>query len=98
MSDKLNLLKFKKSEFAEIDGNEKERVLGKLQMLEILAEMIQNFRETYTRLLIVNEVEPTDENTSKDNGESKNDVLNHSQHHYTSHIGRGDEDEEVKIV
>ena len=48
---------------------EKERVLGKLQMLEVLADMIQNFRETYTRLLVVNEVEPTDENTSKDSQE-----------------------------
>ena len=66
MADKLNMLKFKKSEFPDIDEKEQERTLGKLQILEVLAEMIQNFRETYTRLLIVNEVEPTDENTSKD--------------------------------
>ena len=66
MADKLNMLKFKKSEFPDIDKVEQERTLGKLQILEVLAEMIQNFRETYTRLLIVNEVEPTDENTSKD--------------------------------
>ena len=69
MSDKLNLLRFKKPEFPELSETEKERVLGKLQMLEVLAEMIQNFRETYTRLLVVNEVEPTDENTSKDSQE-----------------------------
>jgi len=66
MADKLNMLKFKKSEFPDIDKVEQERTLGKLQILEVLAEMIQNFRETYTRLLIVNEVEPTEENTSKD--------------------------------
>tara|TARA_R110002012_G_scaffold321530_1_gene549712 strand:+ start:726 stop:971 length:246 start_codon:yes stop_codon:yes gene_type:complete len=66
MTDKLNLLRFKKSEFEEISDVEKERVLGKLQILEVLAEMIQNFRETYTRLLVVNDVEPTDDNTSKD--------------------------------
>ena len=66
MADKLNMLKFKKSEFPDIDKVEQERTLGKLQILEVLAEMVQNFRETYTRLLIVNEVEPTDENTSKD--------------------------------
>tara|TARA_R110002020_G_scaffold224651_2_gene434468 strand:+ start:1673 stop:1930 length:258 start_codon:yes stop_codon:yes gene_type:complete len=66
MADKLNMLKFKKSEFPDIDKVEQERTLGKLQILEVLAEMVQNFRETYTRLLLVNEVEPTDENTSKD--------------------------------
>ena len=69
MADKLNLLRFKKPEFPELNETEKERVLGKLQMLEVLADMIQNFRETYTRLLVVNEVEPTDENTSKDSQE-----------------------------
>ena len=66
MTDKLNLLRFKKSEFEEISDVEKERVLGKLQILEVLAEMIQNFRETYTRLLVVNDVEPTEDNISKD--------------------------------
>lgn len=66
MAEKLNMLKFKKSEFPDIDQVEKERTLGKLQILEVLAEMIQNFRETYTRLLVVNAVEPTKENTSKD--------------------------------
>ena len=58
MTDKLNMLRFKKSEFEEISDVEKERVLGKLQILEVMAEMIQNFRETYTRLLVVNDVEP----------------------------------------
>jgi hypothetical protein len=66
MADKLNMLRFKKSEFAEISDIEKERTLGKLQILEVLAEMIQNFRETYTRLLVVNDVEPTEDNISKD--------------------------------
>jgi prephenate dehydratase len=80
MADKLNILKFKKSEFPDISDVEKERTLGKLQILEVLAEMIQNFRETYTRLLVVNEVEPTDENTSKDSNNvcpiSENPVKN----------------------
>ena len=66
MTDKLNMLRFKKSEFEEISDVEKERVLGKLQILEVMAEMIQNFRETYTRLLVVNDVEPTEDNISKD--------------------------------
>lgn len=66
MADKLNMLRFKKSEFAEISDIEKERIMGKLQILEVLAEMIQNFRETYTRLLVVNDVEPTEDNISKD--------------------------------
>ena len=70
MADKLNMLKFKKSEFPDIDKVEQERTLGKLQILEVLAEMVQNFRETYTRLLLVNEVEPTAENTSKDSEDS----------------------------
>lgn len=70
MADKLNILKFKKSEFPDIDEKEQERTLGKLQILEVLGEMIKNFRETYTRLLVVNEVEPTDENTSKDSEDS----------------------------
>jgi len=76
MADKLNMLKFKKSEFPDIDKVEQERTLGKLQILEVLAEMVQNFRETYTRLLLVNEVEPTAENTSKDSTETteKNSV------------------------
>lgn len=71
MADKLNMLKFKKSEFPDIDKVEQERTLGKLQILEVLAEMVQNFRETYTRLLLVNEVEPTAENTSKDSEDSE---------------------------
>ena len=74
MADKLNMLKFKKSEFPDIDKVEQERTLGKLQILEVLAEMIQNFRETYTRLLIVNEVEPTEENTSKDSEDPEDSI------------------------
>ena len=43
--------------------------MGKLKILEFLAEMITNMRESLTRELVVNEVEATVDNTSKDSEE-----------------------------
>ena len=65
------LLNVKKQEFKQLDETGKSEAMGKLKILEFLAEMITNMRESLTRELVVNEVEPTDENTSKDSVEVK---------------------------
>jgi hypothetical protein len=63
------LLNVKKPEFKELDESGKSETMGKLKILEFLAEMITNMRESLTRELVVNLVEPTDDNTSKDSEE-----------------------------
>tara|TARA_R100000935_G_scaffold16004_1_gene31928 strand:- start:237 stop:431 length:195 start_codon:yes stop_codon:yes gene_type:complete len=60
------LLNVKKQEFETLNETEKLESVGKLKVLEFLAEMIKNMRESLTRELVVNEVEPTDENTALD--------------------------------
>ena len=60
------LLNVKKPEFKELDESGKSETMGKLKILEFFAEMITNMRESLTRELVVNQVEPTDDNTSKD--------------------------------
>ena len=60
------LLNVKKQEFKTLNETEKLESVGKLKVLEFLAEMIKNMRESLTRELVVNEVEPTDENTALD--------------------------------
>lgn len=65
------LLNVKKQEFKELDETAKTMSMGKLKILEFLAEMITNMRESLTRELVVNEVEATDDNTSKDSDEVK---------------------------
>tara|TARA_R110002012_G_scaffold280892_1_gene469637 strand:- start:23 stop:235 length:213 start_codon:yes stop_codon:yes gene_type:complete len=63
------LLHVKKQEFKTLDDTAKTETMGKLKILEFLAEMITNMRESLTRELIVNEVEATEDNTSKDSEE-----------------------------
>jgi len=63
------LLNVKKPEFKELDETGKSETMGKLKILEFLAEMITNMRESLTRELVVNEVEATEDNTSKDSEE-----------------------------
>tara|TARA_R110002012_G_scaffold278705_1_gene466417 strand:+ start:403 stop:651 length:249 start_codon:yes stop_codon:yes gene_type:complete len=60
------LLNHKKDEFPKLEEEQKTEVLGRLKMLEDLSNLVTNYRESYTRLLLVNNVEPTFENTSKD--------------------------------
>ena len=59
------LLNVKKQEFKELDDTGKAEAMGKLKILEFLAEMITNMRESLTRELVVNQVEATEDNTAK---------------------------------
>jgi len=66
MSEKLDFIKVKPEEFPRIKEEDHLEVIGRLRALEGIAQYITDLRQSYTRLLIANNVEPTEENTATD--------------------------------
>jgi len=67
MLDFLEDMKFRKSEFEELDLTEEKIVYGRLKALEDLSAYIEQMRLSLTRLLIVNKVKgETEEEIKKE--------------------------------
>ena len=67
MLDFLEDMRFRKSEFEELDLTEEKIVYGRLKALEDLSAYIEQMRLSLTRLLVVNKVEgETEEEIKKE--------------------------------